>query len=57
MPATRQGAQRLGLVTLEHMVQALLSAIESPVEGIRILGVPEIRDLRPAAGAKARIAV
>ena len=57
MPATRQGAQRLGLVTLEHMVQALLSAIESPVEGIRILGVPEIRDPRPAAGAKARIAV
>jgi len=43
LPWTREGAQRLGLVTLEQMLQALVDAIESPPGGVRVLGVPEIR--------------
>jgi uncharacterized protein YbjT (DUF2867 family) len=43
LSATRAGAQRLGLVTLEQMTQALLFAIENPVEGQRVVTVPEIR--------------
>ena len=43
LPATRQTARRLGLVTLEQIVRALVGAVENPCRGIRILGVPEIR--------------
>jgi uncharacterized protein YbjT (DUF2867 family) len=43
LPATRQGALRLGLVTHEQMVRALLSAVENPCQGIRIVEVPQIR--------------
>jgi len=43
IPATRESAQRLGLVTREQMVGALVRSVENPAQGIRILGVPEIR--------------
>jgi uncharacterized protein YbjT (DUF2867 family) len=43
VPQTRGGAQRLGLVTLEQMLSALTFAVENPVQGRRILEVPEIR--------------
>jgi len=43
IPSTRESAQRLGLVTLEQMVGALVRSVESPVQGVRVLGVPEIR--------------
>ena len=43
VPQTRGGAQRMGLVTLEQMLSALTFAVENPVQGRRILGVPEIR--------------
>jgi uncharacterized protein YbjT (DUF2867 family) len=43
LPATRDGARRLGLVTLEQMTQALLFAVENPAEGRRVVTVPEIR--------------
>ncbi len=43
LPFTRAGAQRLGLVTIEQMVMALVQAVEAPAEGIRIVEVPEIR--------------
>jgi nucleoside-diphosphate-sugar epimerase len=43
VPVTRQGAQRLGLVTLKQMVTALTSAVEHPMEGVRIVSVREIR--------------
>jgi len=43
IPGTREGARRLGLVTLEQMLDALTEAIASPSQGVRILGVPEIR--------------
>lgn len=44
IPATRPGAERLGLVTLRQMTQALVRAVESPVQGVRIVEVPAIRD-------------
>lgn len=43
LPATRDGAQRLGLVTLEQMTSALTAAVENPVMGRRVVSVPEIR--------------
>lgn len=43
LPFTRPGATRLGLVTLEQMVMALVEAVESPVQGLRIVEVPAIR--------------
>jgi len=42
-PKTRDGAQRLGLVTLEQMTNALRFAVENPVAGQRIVSVQEIR--------------
>ncbi len=46
LPPTRDGAQRLGLVTLEQMVTALLAAVENPAQGIRVVSVPEIRSAK-----------
>ena len=43
LPFTRSAARRLGLVTMEQMVIALVGAVESPVQGLRIVSVPEIR--------------
>jgi uncharacterized protein YbjT (DUF2867 family) len=43
LPQTREGALRLGFVTLEQMVTALLDAVENPAHGIRIVKVPSIR--------------
>jgi uncharacterized protein YbjT (DUF2867 family) len=43
IPATREGARRLGLVTLEQMQGALWSAVEDPCQGVRVVEVPEIR--------------
>lgn len=42
--ATREGAERLGLVTRGAMVAALVRAVETPpAKGVRIVAVPEIR--------------
>src|SRR5450432_683972 len=43
LPSTREGAQRLGLVTLEQMTSALTFAVENPAHGRRVVTVPEIR--------------
>jgi uncharacterized protein YbjT (DUF2867 family) len=43
IPATREGALRLGLVTLSEMVRALVWAIQHPPESQRVLAVPAIR--------------
>jgi uncharacterized protein YbjT (DUF2867 family) len=44
LPATRERARRLELVTLDQMVAALVRAVENPAERIRIVEVPEIKD-------------
>ncbi|HYK42565.1 MAG TPA: NAD(P)H-binding protein [Thermoanaerobaculia bacterium] len=43
LPPTREGARRLGLVTLAQMVAALVHAVENPARAIRIVDVPGIR--------------
>jgi len=43
IPKFREGAQRLGLVTLNQMIQALQAAVENPATGVRIVDVPAIR--------------
>jgi uncharacterized protein YbjT (DUF2867 family) len=43
IPSTREGAQRLGLVTLDQMTRTLASAVENPCIGARLVEVPQIR--------------
>jgi hypothetical protein len=42
-PSTRDGALRLGLVTLDQMVAALATTVEKQAAGVKILEVPAIR--------------
>ena len=42
-PATREGAVRLGLVTLEQMTQTLAWAVENPPQTVQVLEPPEIK--------------
>jgi len=43
LPATRESAQRLGLVTLKQMTNTLVWAVEQPAAGFRVLDVGQIR--------------
>lgn len=43
IPATREGALRLGLVTLDQMTGALVRAIENPAGSQRVIPVQEVR--------------
>ncbi len=45
VPATREAAMRLGLVTIGQMLSALLWSIEQPPMKTRVIEVPEIRRL------------
>jgi uncharacterized protein YbjT (DUF2867 family) len=42
IPSLRESATRLGLVTVEQMVAALVRCVESPAVGIEVIPVPEI---------------
>jgi uncharacterized protein YbjT (DUF2867 family) len=46
IPATRAAARRLGLVTIDQMLSALVQAVEKPGPGIRVMEVPEIRQTK-----------
>jgi len=43
LPKTRDGARRLGLVTLAQMVEALVQSAEFDRRGVKIIEVPQIR--------------
>jgi len=43
IPSTREGARRLGLVTVEQMLHALADAVENPANGVKVIEVPAIR--------------
>jgi len=43
IPSTRDGARRLGLVTLDQMISLLVSAVENPSVGARSVEAPQIR--------------
>lgn len=45
LPPTRGSARRLGLLSLDEMVQTMALAVEQPPAGIRILEVPQIRSI------------
>jgi uncharacterized protein YbjT (DUF2867 family) len=45
IPRLRPGAFRLGLVTIQQMVSALVYSIENPTQTRRVLDPPSIRDL------------
>jgi uncharacterized protein YbjT (DUF2867 family) len=51
VPQTRDMALRLGLVTLDDIVAALVRAVENPPVSVRTVGVPEIRRARLKASA------
>jgi len=44
IPATREGARRLGLVRVEQMIAAMVRSVERPTPGVRVLDVPDIRE-------------
>jgi uncharacterized protein YbjT (DUF2867 family) len=46
LPATREGARRLGLVTVEQMAAALVASVEHEPDGVRVVDVPAIRASR-----------
>ena len=48
VPATRESAKRLGLVTLDQMVRALVAAVENPLPNgrVQIVDVAGIRGAR-----------
>jgi uncharacterized protein YbjT (DUF2867 family) len=43
LPATREGAQRLALVTLQQMTQALAWAVENPPEHVQTIEPPQMQ--------------
>ena len=45
LPATRESARRLGLITISQMLRALVWAVANPPDDIRILDVPHMREL------------
>ena len=47
IPSMREGARRLGLVTLPQMTRILAGAVEKPAQGVRIIEVPQIRAAAP----------
>jgi uncharacterized protein YbjT (DUF2867 family) len=44
-PKTRDGALRLGLLTVRELVAALVRAVDEPAKGIRLLSVTDLRQL------------
>ena len=48
LPSTRASARRLGLVTVDQMIAALVTAIENPPIEKRVVDVPAIRAARLA---------
>lgn len=50
LPSTRETTNRLGLVTLREVVSAFVQAIEAPADGVRVMGVPEIREAGRSKG-------
>jgi hypothetical protein len=43
IPRTREGARRLGLVTVEQMLKALARAVDRPPAGVAVMDVSAIR--------------
>jgi uncharacterized protein YbjT (DUF2867 family) len=57
LPVTGEMARRLGLVTLEQMVEALAWSIENPPESRRVLSVEQIRTVGSRADGRVSASV
>ncbi|HKW16724.1 MAG TPA: NAD(P)H-binding protein [Terriglobales bacterium] len=55
IPSMREGARRLGLVTLDQMVRTLVSAVENPSAGVRVIEVPQIRTGSVTSASRAAV--
>ena len=49
LPSTRETARRLGLVTREQMIEALVRAVEAPAVGIQVQDVSAIKQAAKSA--------
>lgn len=54
IPQTRESALRLGLVTIQQMIRALVRAVDEPSEGMRVLNVKEIRSFGKLPGENSK---
>ena len=45
IPSTRESATRLGLISIDQMLSALVWSVENPATGVQIVDVPRIREL------------
>jgi uncharacterized protein YbjT (DUF2867 family) len=45
LPNTKDSARRLGLVTIDEMLNALAWAVQNPSSGVQIVDIPRIREL------------
>jgi uncharacterized protein YbjT (DUF2867 family) len=45
LPMTRESANRLGFVTIQQMLNTLIWAVENVADAVRIVAVPQIREL------------
>ncbi|MGA8027265.1 MAG: NAD-dependent epimerase/dehydratase family protein [Bryobacteraceae bacterium] len=45
IPQTRDGALRLGLVTIRELIRALVCVVDEPAKGIRLVSVADVRRL------------
>lgn len=52
LPNTKESAQRLGLVTIDEILNALGWAVENPPAGVQIIDVPRIRELSRSSLAR-----
>ncbi|HEY0320269.1 MAG TPA: NAD(P)H-binding protein [Pyrinomonadaceae bacterium] len=57
LPSTRETARRLGLITIEQMIQALVAAVETPAQDVKIMGVQEIKGSVTGKGNDERNAI
>ena len=55
LPATRESANRLGLINISQMLNALVWSVENVPDDVRILDVPKMRELsrNPALSSRA----
>ena len=46
LPATHASAERLALVALDDLVEALVHAVETPITGVKVIDAPAMRSRR-----------
>jgi uncharacterized protein YbjT (DUF2867 family) len=56
LPGTRESANRLGLINISQMLNALVWAVENVADDVRILDVPKMRELSRGIARSSRAA-